>query len=306
MMSANAHPQGKEIALQNHSTLIRLAGVALALTLGTVLTAAAPSAAQAAPDTAAGAQLVPNLIRVSNVSASTSVNKSVSVPCPLGLVVYGAGGEITGGVGNVVLDAVIPTETTVIARGAENGAYSQNWTVTVYAVCGSRTANYQIVSITGPADATPSKTNPANCPAATLNALGLGFRINGATGLIFPDLLLANGQRAQVRATRDADSTSTAVWSITTYAVCASPPSGLERVSEASAVNSTSPKTVTPTCSTGKLAHSVGAEHTARGNAIIDDLTPNSTLTGAIVTVYENPPDFAANWQLTGHAVCAF
>lgn len=39
----------------------------------------------------------------------TASRKSVSAPCPNGLKVFGAGGEIDGGNGHVVLDEVVPT-----------------------------------------------------------------------------------------------------------------------------------------------------------------------------------------------------
>lgn len=281
-----------------------LARVILGVVAASVLVGAATPAA-AAPAPAAPEPLVANLTRVQATSPSSSVNKSVTVACPAGLVVYGPGGQLTGGVGNVVLDAIIPSLTTVTARGTENGAYAGNWTVTAYAVCGARTTNHQLIRITSASNATPQKTAQAGCPGGT-NVFGLGFAITGGNGLIFPDRVVPSGPltNALVRATRDADSTTSLNWSVAAYALCANPAPGLERASEGSLATSTSPKSVTPTCSSGRL-HGLGGEHTAPGNAIIDDLTPNSALTGATVTVYENPPNFAGNWAVTGHAICA-
>jgi hypothetical protein len=290
----------------------RLAGAVLVLgvVVGNLLVGTTASA-RAAPrhSAAAGAvTLVPNLTLVSQPSASNSANKSVTATCPTGLRVYGAGGQITGGVGNVVLDAVIPNAalTAVTARGTENGSYATNWTVTAYAICGSATANLQRVSFTGPANSSP-KSEQVNCPVGT-NVFGLGFSINGGNGLIFPDRWVPSASLTNVvvRATRDADSTSVFNWSITTYAICANPASGMERISEGSLSNSTSPKSVSPGCSAGKRLHGLGGETTAAGNAILDDLTPNSALTGSTVTVYENPPNFAGNWSAIGYAICAF
>ncbi|MEJ3746669.1 hypothetical protein WEI85_25685 [Actinomycetes bacterium KLBMP 9797] len=279
--------------------------VAIGCVAGGSLLVAVPAAP--AVESAAPAPLVANLTRVSATSASNSVNKSVTVSCPAGLVVYGPGGQLTGGVGNVVLDAVIPSTTTVTARGVENGAYATNWTVTAFAVCGSPTTNHQVVRFASATNGTTPKNAQVDCPGTT-RVFGTGFAITGAAGQIFPDRVSpdSNLNLVVARAARDVDSTSTATWNIAAYAVCANPASGMELITESVLPSSTSPKTVTPTCSAGKQLHGVGVLHTAVGNAVTDDFVPGSTLTSATLTVYENPPDFAGNWSITGHAICAF
>ncbi len=80
-------------------------------------------------------------VRVTAVSATNSVNKSVTVTCPAGRKVTGLGGEISGGVGEVVIDDYTPNEflTSVSVTGTEardlDGVYLGNWSVRAYALC---------------------------------------------------------------------------------------------------------------------------------------------------------------------------
>lgn len=71
-------------------------------------------------------------------SPLTSQSKSVTVPCPAGTRVTGAGGRIDGAAGQVVLDDVRPsadlTSVTVNALEDETGT-TAGWTVTAIAMC---------------------------------------------------------------------------------------------------------------------------------------------------------------------------
>jgi len=86
------------------ATITRLGGLGLAVGVLAVAAGAAP--AQAAPIEPAVPQpaAVPGLVRVVATSPSNSLNKSVTATCPAGKRVYSAGGQITGGLGNVYMD----------------------------------------------------------------------------------------------------------------------------------------------------------------------------------------------------------
>ena len=80
-------------------------------------------------------------VRVSALSASNSSNKSVSVSCPAGRKVTGLGGELSGALGEVVIDDYRVNEqlTTVTVTGMEavdnDGPYAGSWRVRAYAIC---------------------------------------------------------------------------------------------------------------------------------------------------------------------------
>jgi len=75
------------------------------------------------------------LVRAS--SAFTSADKSLSVSCPSGKRLHGAGGGMNGAAGQAHLDMVAPNgsrSSRIDAREDATG-YSGNWRVDVYAVC---------------------------------------------------------------------------------------------------------------------------------------------------------------------------
>jgi hypothetical protein len=87
----------------------------------------------------------------SNVSATNSLSKDVTVTCPAGKVVLGTGASITGGRGEVVIDEIIPTTTTVTAKALEDptgGGYFGDWSIRAYARCGDEPGGRTIVSTT--------------------------------------------------------------------------------------------------------------------------------------------------------------
>ncbi|MCM0673206.1 hypothetical protein NCC78_00455 [Micromonospora phytophila] len=82
------------------------------------------------------------LVRISAVSANNSVDfRSVTASCPVGKVLTGAGFELNGATGEVVVDdfrpnggaAAAPTLDT--AGAYEEDAFAGNWSNTSYAVC---------------------------------------------------------------------------------------------------------------------------------------------------------------------------
>jgi hypothetical protein len=80
----------------------------------------------------------PGLERVVATTPSNSSNKSVTATCPSGKNLLGTGGDITGGLGQVVLGAVEPnaalTSVTVTGLEDETGR-AANWSLRSYAIC---------------------------------------------------------------------------------------------------------------------------------------------------------------------------
>ncbi|MEH0827554.1 MULTISPECIES: hypothetical protein [unclassified Micromonospora] len=88
------------------------------------------------------ASALPGLVRASAVSANSSADfRSVTTTCPGGKVLTGAGFELNGATGEVVVDDFRPSggaataPTSVTAGGFEEDAFAGNWDNTAYAIC---------------------------------------------------------------------------------------------------------------------------------------------------------------------------
>ncbi|GIG91207.1 hypothetical protein [Plantactinospora endophytica] len=279
-------------------TVSTLALIMVAGTVGTVgpARAAGPDSRVAAP------------VRISVTSATNSLaSKSVVVNCPAGQRVHGAGGEITGGGGNVTLDDITPslTLTTVLVTGVENGAYAGNWNVTGYAICGVDTLNLQRVHFTGPANSVTPKSVFAGCPSG-LRLYGLGAELNGASGNVFLDDLTPNAALTGATLTGYENGAFAGNWSVTGFAICGNPSANMVRQAVTSAAASPVAASVTTAaCPAGTRVHGVGAElNGALGGVVIDDLRPNVGLPTSTATGAENGA-FAGNWTVTAYAICS-
>ena len=89
----------------------------------------------------------------------------------------------------------------------------------------------------------------------------------------------------------------------------------LERVYATSALNSDSPKRVSPNCPSGKVIVGTGASISGgtsgtppneQTDVVISNITPTSALGHPLVFVEAHEEALtSANWQLTGYAICA-
>jgi hypothetical protein len=98
-----------------------------------LLAALALCGASATPASAA----IPGLQIVKTPSVDNSANaKSVTASCPFGKRVIGAGADLDNGVGNVMIDDLIPNPTSVKVSAYEddNGAPTV-WRINAYAIC---------------------------------------------------------------------------------------------------------------------------------------------------------------------------
>lgn len=117
--------------------------------------------------------------------------KSAVATCPDGTVLLGAGGRIKDGNGGVLLDAIVPTRTSVEVRGVALPGYLGQWSVVAVAFCESAemTSPRVVVSRAG--------STTATCPDDRARS-GSGFDLPDGvplTGLV-PD---AAGRGVTVR-----------------------------------------------------------------------------------------------------------
>lgn len=170
-----------------------------------------------------------NLQRIPIDSATNSVSpKTVTPTCPGPTRLYGLGGEITGGLGSVVMDDLTPNSglTGVTVTAYENGDYAPNWRITGYAICGNPVATMQRMAVSNPAPPAPADgVSPKSaitpvCPAGT-QVHGAGGTITGGLGDVTLDDLTPSGALNSVTATGYAIAGFNGPWRITAYAICA-------------------------------------------------------------------------------------
>lgn len=166
---------------------------------------------------------------------------------------------------------------------------------------GVRVANPVRVSATSAFNSVNKSVSVA-CPAGS-RVYGTGAEINGGGGVVVLDDIVPNLALTSVHVTAYESVAFAGNWSVTVYAVCGVNTLNLQRIQFTSATNSLS-KTVFVGCPSGLRLYGLGAElNGAIGRVFLDDLTPNSALTGVTVTAFENGA-FAGNWNVTGYAIC--
>lgn len=146
----------------------------------------------------------------------------------------------------------------------------------------------------------------ASCPSGK-RVVGAGGETIGATGQLVVDDIIPGSTLTNVTVQGLEDDTgTTANWSVRAYAICATPPSGLQRVGATRVANSSN-KGVTASCPAGKRVFGTGASISggAGGQVVIDDLIPNSALTSVAVTGAEDDDGASGTWLVTSYAICA-
>jgi hypothetical protein len=245
---------------------------------------------------------------VSNTSPSSSSNKQVSVSCPTGKKVLGAGTFVDfANTNQVLLDDLRPSAdlTSVTVNGIEDDTgTTDNWTLTAAALCATPPPGLERVSATSALNSS-NKQVTVGCPGAK-RVLGAGADINSFNGEVILDDLRPNAALTSVTANAVEDETGNAFnWSVTAYAVCADPVAGLERISEVSPLDSSSPKILFPSCPSGKVMTGVGADiNSFNGQVQLNGLDfggPQNILLSATEDETGNP----INWSLTAYVICA-
>ncbi|WP_157979820.1 hypothetical protein [Kribbella monticola] len=161
---------------------------------------------------------------VNAFSASNSAaEKAVTVSCPAGTFTTGAAASTSDG-GRLVLDDAIPsadlTKVTVDVFESQAGR-ADDWSAIASARCGDALPGLERVAATSPTDSATDKSVTATCPAGK-KVVGTGHELTNAKGQVLLDDVVPSEDLTSVRAEafEDQDGT-TAAWSLTAYAVCA-------------------------------------------------------------------------------------
>lgn len=250
------------------------------------------------------AQALPGLELVTQLTASDSTSpKSHFVTCPAGKVVIGGGAQVTGGVGNVVLNVLRPEQATnrYYAKAAEDIAgYNPNWSLKVYAVCAPSTA---VPGLEYKRTNTPDTEATASCTAGK-KVIGTGGEVNGGSPEAVLEDVVPAANLTNVKARTYADPGSVVTWSTIAWAICANPVPGLTLVQSAFTAG-----TASIACPAGLKVHGTGTEiaagSTQHGHVVLDEVLPNAALTNVSTTAYEdkhNPPN---GWSVRAYAICA-
>jgi hypothetical protein len=283
--------------------MAKIAGLALVATAG--LVGITPTAAAAA---------VPGLLTVTASTGSDSnVYKSVQVFCPVGRVVVGGGYDLIGAEGSVVLDDFIPSASgllvgagEIVGPGEPSDGTTASWRIQATAVCANPVPGYTIVSAVSTFNPGKARAADAFCPTGTV-AIGNGASLSNGFGQISIEDNERFDAYVQAVAVDDEDGYSGS-WSITAYAICATPLPGLRTVIGASSFDSSSPKVAFAPCPGGQVllggAWSLGASGTTVAEQLLNTRISigGNTLTGF---ASEDANGYSGTWTSRSYATCA-
>lgn len=161
---------------------------------------------------------------VSALSDSNSTSlKSMPVSCTPGKRVLGLGGDMSGGLGQVVIEGLIPNAdlagVTVVGREDGNG-YAGNWLVHAKAICATPPSGLQLITAFGLLDSNNSKWVEAVCPAGK-RVHGVGAEIIGGQGQVrLTGAWAVSDTEVRVAGAEDEDG-FIGNWAVKAYAICA-------------------------------------------------------------------------------------
>lgn len=157
---------------------------------------------------------------VSRVTGYDSDNKSVTATCAAGEKVSGVGAELTGSLGHVTIDEIIPTADSVSASTFERDLnYSGSYSLRVFATCITPPPGLQIVSAVNTAIAVDKEAR-AYCPSGK-RVVGTAFDIEGGAGDPFVSDLVPGWTEVLARATEQPEiGPADGGWNFRSYAIC--------------------------------------------------------------------------------------
>ena len=246
---------------------------------------------------------VPGYQIVSATSVLDSATyKSVTATCPAGKRVIGTGFHLLGAQGDVILDDLIPTATTVtVGAGEDQDGTSANWKITALAVCANAPAGIEIVTVTSAFGVGTGKNASASCPSGK-RLLGTGTALANGFGQVSVSNLTLSDTAVFAFAADDQDGYS-AGWSVTAYAICANPLAGLEIKTGSSANDSSTQKLVSANCSAGKKALGQGWGMGGDGQVYVNYFGIGDT--GVTHVANEDDDGYTPNWSIVAAVICA-
>jgi len=245
------------------------------------------------------------------MSNTDSKNKAVTVTCPVGKKLIGAGGDIipSSGPAEVTLHQIRPNSslTSVRLQALEiQGNSGVIWRLDAVAMCADPPPGLQRVLVTSPSDSL-DKSVSATCPGNTQLLDAAGAVTGGQNQVSLNDVAVEKGLKtATVRALEDQDGTND-VWAVTAYAICADPIVGLSRVVAESSNNSPDtelaicPDTMVVTGGGGAIGGGDGRVGLSELNPLQTTGDPGGFRVGALADVHGN----VGHWFLRALAICA-
>lgn len=262
--------------------------------VGAVLTATPAAAAVSGWETVRGQPSATNSEILKNSTAS----------CPGNKVVVGAGYEMNGATGDIILDDLIPTASTVTVQAGEDGdGTSLTWNVVAWAVCAFRPAGYEIrpgFSATAPGGLRMAQ---ATC-TGNRRVIGTGANLSAGFGQISISNLLLDETNVFAWGTDDQDGFGGS-WSITAYAICADPLPGLRSVSDTSLFDSNVQKRADPNCGDQPGQVSLGFGWGIGGSGQVVAVFGRSDSFRGTVIASEDDDGFFENWSIGVTVRCA-
>lgn len=145
----------------------------------------------------------------------------------------------------------------------------------------------------------------ATCPAGKRLLGPAGRLVNGSGQVVLDGLSPASALTSTSAFGREDDTGFSDDWVTIAEGICATPPPGLQVVSDTSPTNSSS-KSVTATCPAGKRVLGTGADTVAgNGQVVLDDIAPNAALTAVTAYGAEDGNGYSGSWSIRAYAVCA-
>jgi hypothetical protein len=297
---------------------VAMTALLLALTLTTGASAAVP-----------GYELVTKLGPYDSASP-----KEFTAPCTAPKRLIGAGGAAVHADndpapnprGEVLTDGVIPnqpiqgqnlTEVKIHADEDQDG-YPAGWRINAYAICANPLPGLELVDTfvfnTGPF---PYAKAYASCPG-TKRVVGAAADIIGGDGEVVLDDVVPNADLTEVSVTAWEDQDRMAnFWGLDAYAICAQPPSGLQRVrSFPSTDRSEAVRVASAQCPAGKKLLGLGAALSrgggndgdttgGAGQVALTRLAPFLDGSRSFVRAEEDQDGTSQGWRLGAYAICA-
>jgi hypothetical protein len=231
---------------------------------------------------------------------------ATGVACRPNLNLTGIGMEVFAAFGQVASDYLVPDTTFAsISLREDPTGFDGFWSYNLYGVCGTPLAGHEIVSTVTASDSISPKSTAAFCPGGK-RVVGGGLYQSGSTQWI--DDIVPNNALTGVTGTAVENSAGTLTnWALTVYAVCASPPPGLELVRTATPLDSEEVAATTASCPAGKYLIGTGVEKRpgAQERVLFDDIRPSVSLSGLTVTAFEDETGIASDWGVAAYAICA-
>jgi hypothetical protein len=274
------------------------------LVRGSLVVAAVAAFAATITASPASAATITDLDIVVENTGRTSSNKSATAECDPGQRVLAAGAWLVNANGNVRVTDLIPRDDYVyaFAREDEDGT-TASWDLYVSATCADPLSDMEIVERTSTVTSDPYNGVVSDCTGDN-ELLGTGYRINDGLGQVGIDDFAVLGSTRLTATAYEDDTGFSGSWSVTTFAVCADAPTGLEHIDTVSGDTSNYVNTHVAGCTGDKeIIGGGGQVDGGQGHVIIEDLQPdNDEFT---VTAMEDDNGTGALWHVHAFAICA-